>query len=205
MSSKLVLSKTSMSIFGPCQIVLDRTKYQRLFGIDQCLMDVLDRTRCLLTRILNTCSLLQSRQWLCNSNYRGAMRMDDIAPKSELSEKKIRRISTYKCEPKVPMHPFQITVLLQNRIIYSFDTLYLLIFCGSPFPLSESSLILSFVHQSWGLCDIQGSEERLSVFFQLEHKCFHYRFKQTMFMNWCLTGHTQLLHFQRSPRVLWIT
>ena len=31
----LVLSETSMSIFGPCQMVLDRTKYQRPFGVDQ--------------------------------------------------------------------------------------------------------------------------------------------------------------------------
>ena len=31
----LVLSKTSMSISGPCQIVLDRTKYQGPFGVDQ--------------------------------------------------------------------------------------------------------------------------------------------------------------------------
>lgn len=46
----LVLSTTSMSIFGPCQVVLD--KYQRAFGVDQMsyrlnvLTDVLDRTKC---------------------------------------------------------------------------------------------------------------------------------------------------------------
>lgn len=31
----LVLSKLSVSIFGSCQVILDRTKYQRSFGVDQ--------------------------------------------------------------------------------------------------------------------------------------------------------------------------
>ena len=42
-----------MNIFSPCQMVLDRTKYQGPFGVDgmsccyKSLMDVLDRTKCL--------------------------------------------------------------------------------------------------------------------------------------------------------------
>ena len=49
MSRPLVLSTTSMRIFGPCQVVLD--KYQRAFGVDQIsyrsnvLTDVLDKTK----------------------------------------------------------------------------------------------------------------------------------------------------------------
>lgn len=39
----------SMSILGPCHMVLDRTKYQAPFGMTKCLMDILDRTKCLLT------------------------------------------------------------------------------------------------------------------------------------------------------------
>ena len=35
LAGHLVLSKTSMSIFGPCQMVLERTKYQGPFGMDQ--------------------------------------------------------------------------------------------------------------------------------------------------------------------------
>ena len=31
----LVLFKTSMSVFGPCQVVLDRAKYQGCFGVDK--------------------------------------------------------------------------------------------------------------------------------------------------------------------------
>ena len=31
----LVLSKLSKSIFGSCQVILDRTKYQQSFGVDQ--------------------------------------------------------------------------------------------------------------------------------------------------------------------------
>ena len=31
----LVLFKTSVSVSGPCQVVLDRTKYQERFGVDK--------------------------------------------------------------------------------------------------------------------------------------------------------------------------
>ena len=72
-SLKLVLPKTSVSIFGPCQIDLDRTKCQRLW----CRTSVLwmFRQDQMSTKPY---TLLQFRQWLCNGHGRGAMRMGGI-------------------------------------------------------------------------------------------------------------------------------
>ena len=42
--SYLALFKLSMSRFGPCQMVLERTRHQGPFDVDQCLMNILDGT-----------------------------------------------------------------------------------------------------------------------------------------------------------------
>ena len=43
--SYLALFKLSMSGFGPCQMVLERTRHQGPFDVDQCLMNILDGTK----------------------------------------------------------------------------------------------------------------------------------------------------------------
>lgn len=74
----------------------------------------------------------------------------------------MRRISTYKGGwAKIPMLPFQTTMILQNGIISSFIPGTCSSFVSPLFPLPRYFLILNLPHQlsPVGFCDIQEGAE----------------------------------------------
>ena len=156
----------------------------------------------LLSPVCNTCPLLRVTGWLCSSDYREAIRMDDVTQKRWAGREENKEQSNiWGGRAKAPTLPSWTTLILLNGIFFSFDGWYFLAFWVSSLSPSQTvcrywtlliSSVLGFLWHSrrWRMT--------LLVFFPLEHRCFHWGFKQTMLMTWYLPGYTQHLYLQRS-------